>query len=270
MVRYFKETRPMYESERVTYNALADQPNPAGETPHGEISAIVKNGRTFPNFDFSPSARSGIRGGVTKEFGVSRKYALGHPMQGANVFFADENALDVRTNRGSTDARLAGIRYAKHIRNLKNDQDFQPTELFTTIPKSVEVTSAFVDPSLKSSFLTMGALLHQEHGVPITASDDLSQWSSAVTKNAQKKGLPVVGHENNPDMDQTNDIADYGHYPMTKDERGVDFIKRHSTPVPDHEVKDARQHLRGLLGREPKQHMSHQFKDVPLPGMENS
>jgi hypothetical protein len=41
------------------------------------------------------------------------------------------------------------------------------------------------------------------------------------------------------------------------------------TAIPDHEVKGARQHLRGLLGREPKQHMSNQFNNVPLPGMEN-
>lgn len=264
---------PMYESERVTYHALADQPDPAGETPHGEITATVRDGRTFPNFDFGPSARSGAMGGVTKEFGVSSRYALGHPMQGANVFFANDNALDVRTNRGSTAARFAGIRYAKHIRNLKKDKDFEPTELFTTIPKSVEVTSAFVDPSLKSSFLTMGALLHQEHGVPITASDDLSQWSSAVSKNARKKGLPIVGHEGNPDMDKTNDIADYGHYPMTKKRYEVSAIERNATPVPEHEVKGARQHLRSMLGHPPKdttQHLSSQFAQPSFPGMENS
>jgi hypothetical protein len=269
MVRYFKETRPEYNSERVTYHALAAHPDPAGETPHGEISAIVRDGRTFPNFDFGPSARSGFRGGVTKEFGVSEQYVKNHLMQGANAYFANDAAADVLNDRGSTAARFAGIRYAKHIRNIKKDKDFEPTELFTTIPKSVEVTSAFVDPSLKSSFLTMGALLHQEHGVPITASDDLSQWSSTVTKNARKKGLPVVGHDNNPDMDKTNEIAEYAHYPMTKTRYEVSTIERNATPVPEHVVKSARQHLRSMLGKEPKQHMSPQFKGVPLPGMEN-
>ena len=273
MVRYFKETRPRYESEQVTYTALADQPDPAGETPHGEITAIVRDGRTFPNFDFGPSARSGFRGGVTKEFGVSEKYVINHPMQAANAYYANDATIDVRNNRGSTTARFAGIRYAKHIRNIKKDKDFEPTELFTTTPKSVEITSAFVDPSLKSSFLTMGALLHQEHGVPITASDHLSKWSSSVSRNAQKKGLPVVGHEDNPDMDKTNDIADYGHYPMTKKRYEVSTIERNATPVPEHEVKGARQHLRAMLGHPPKdttQHLSSQFAQPSFPGMENS
>ena len=39
-------------------------------------------------------------------------------------------------------------------------------------------------------------------------------------------------------------------------------------PVPDQVVKGARQHLRSMLGKEPKQHMSPQFRDVPLPGMD--
>ena len=273
MVKYFKQTKPMYENEHVLYTALADQPDPAGETPYGELAATIRDGHTFPNFDFSPPARIGYRGGVTKEFGVSEKYAINHPRQGANAYFANDATSDVRTNRGSTAARSAGIRYAKHIRDIKKDKDFEPTELFTTTPKSVEVTSAFVDPSLKSSFLTMGALLHQEHGVPITASDYLSEYSSAVSRNAQKKGLPVVGHEDNPDMDKTNDIAAYGHYPMTKKSYEVSTVERNSVPVPEHEVKSARQHLRTMLGHPPKdttQHLSSQFAQPSFPGMENS
>jgi hypothetical protein len=272
MPRYFKETRPDYNGERVIYHALANQPDPSGETPSGEITAIVRDGHTFPNFDFGPSARSGFRGAVTKEFGVSEKYVINHPMQAANAYYANDAAIDVRNYRGSTTARSAGIKYAKHIRNIKKDKDFEPTELFTTTPKSVEVTSAFVDPSLKSSFLTMGALLHQEHGVPITASDYLSKWSSSVSRNAQKRGLPVVGHENNPDMDKTNDIADYGHYPMTKARYEVSTIERNATPVPEHEIKGARQHLRSMLGHPPKdttQHLSSQFAQPSFPGMEN-
>ena len=262
MVRYFKETRPEYNSERVTYHALADHPDPAGETPHGDISAIVRDGRTFPNFDFRHTRT------VSEELGVSERYANEHPVHGVRAYVANDAAYSIYRDRGTDIGRRAGISYAKNISDIKKDKDFQPTELFTTIPKSVEVTSAFVDPSLKSSFLTMGALLHQEHGVPITASDDLSQWSSTVTKNARKKGLPVVGHDNNPDMDKTNEIAEYAHYPMTKTRYEVSTIERNATPVPEHVVKSARQHLRSMLGKEPKQHMSPQFNNVPLPGME--
>ena len=268
MVRYFKEITPAHRGSDVTYHALADHPGPAGETPHGEIGARVRNESHFPNFDFRQIHRV-----VSEELGVSERYADDHPVHGVNVSNANDAAYHTLTNRGTDLARRQGIRYAKNISDIKKDKDFQPTELFTTIPKSVEVTGAFVDPSLKSSFLTMGALLHQEHGVPITASDYLSEYSSAVSRNAQKKGLPVVGHEDNPDMDKTNDIAAYGHYPMTKKSYEVSTVERNSVPVPEHEVKSARQHLRTMLGHPPKdttQHLSSQFAQPSFPGMENS
>jgi len=281
MAKYFKKSSKdglppdhivdKYKDRYKVFGKTGDEDDPI---PYGTVTAKVTNERSYPNFDFSnPDPADTRYTQVAKNTGVSREYMERHTdnymFHTNSIFDAVTSAGRIGGNRGDSHARHLGIEYAKKIKTFKNDQDFQPTELFTTIPKSVEITEATVDPSLKSSFLTIGAMIHKEHGVPITASDDLSRWSSAVSKNAQEKGLPVMGHEDNPDMAVTNDIDSFQHYPFSVSKEAMESITEGQTPIPEHEVKSARQHLRSMLGREPKQHMSQQFKDVPLPGMEN-
>jgi len=272
MARYFK-SRIAYDGEPNTYTdsykVVANDEDSDRTVAYGEVTAEVTKERNFPNFDFSEPSTPHTHKKVAKSVGVSGEYLDTH--ENFDTFNAITSARSIADNRGTSFARYDGIHYAKNIKNLKNDPEFQPTELFTTKPKSVEIKTAHFDPSLNSSFLTVAAMVHQKHGVPLTASSNLSKWSSAIGKNAQERGLPVVSHSENTDMLQTNDINDNGRRPQRMGTAYVNgTMQKHMgfVPIPDHEVKDARQHLRGLLGREPKQHMSPQFRDVPLPGMD--
>ena len=280
MPRYFKSSSKNYLPTEFTQREYRDTYQVFGKTkdedapiPYGTVTAKVTNEHSHPNFDFSdPDPSDSHYTKVAKNIGVSREYMDKHT---DNYMFHTNGIYDtaasgrgIQDNRGSSVSRRLGIAYAQSIGIFKKDQDFQPTELFTTTPRSVEITEATVDPSLKSSFLTIGAMIHKEHGVPITASDDLSRWSSAISKNAQQRGLPVMGHESNPDMEVTNDIDSFQHYPFSVSKEQMEMLTGSRSLIPAHEVQDARQHLRGMLKKEPKQHMSPQFNNVQLPGME--
>ena len=273
MPRYFK-SRTSYDWDPSKYidryKVVSNDEDTHGTVAFGEVQAEVVKERSFPNFDFSEPSTPHTHKKVAKNIGVSDEYLDAHA--NSETLDAVLSARRISNDRGTPSARNEGIHYAKAIKNLRNYQESQPTELFTTTPKSVEIQTAHFDPSLNSSFLTVAAMIHQEHGVPITAASSLSKWSSAVSKNAQEKGLPVVSHLDNADMLQTNDINSKGRKPQRM---GTNYVEgtmqnyERFAPVPAQDVRSARQHLRSMLGREPKQHLSHQFKDVPLPGMEN-
>lgn len=269
MPRYLKRSskndyysRHHYEDVYKVMGNEKQPDNPNERVPFGMLNVAITREHTYPNFNLEDNAAdSSLYEDVSRHTGVSDEYIGDLARKGAYIHDDYHSFRD----RGTSDARVEGIAYGKYISQIKKDEQYKPTELFTTLPKSVEITGATFNPSLKSSFLTIGALIHQEHGVPITSSDSLSKWSSAVSRNAKNKGLPVVGHENNPNMDITN-VVDYA------EGEPLEAPKRyHSTfsPIPEQEIRSARLHLRGLLGKEPKQHMSNQFTNVPLPGMEN-
>ena len=254
------------------YKVIGSNEDYLQRVPYGEVQVEINDERSFPNFDFSDQPTNYTHKKVARNIGISGEYLDAH--ENFDTFNALASARSIADNRGTSFARYDGIHYAKNIKNLKNDPEFQPTELFTTTPKSVEIKTAHFDPSLNSSFLTVAAMIHKEHGIPITASDNLSKWSSAISKNAKERGLPVVSHEYNPDMDQTNEMQQEGRVPKRM---YSDYVENNMknylgfTEIPTHEVKDARQHLRTLLGHPPKdtsQHLSPQFSQNQLPGME--
>jgi hypothetical protein len=213
-----------------------------GFTPAANLEVTSTKERNFPNFDFSDPDPDAVYSHFTKRTGWSPQYIS------TQILNHYDNPL------GS----------GKEL-NLESDIS-KPTELFTTEPRKTTITSAVFDPSLKHAMPIVGAMVHQEHGIPITADESLSTASSKLARNAQKKGLPVMGHEGNPTFKQNNMVAGGEHYfsdQAEQDEVMDDFVEIH----PD-KVREAKNHLRGLLGREPKQHMSNQFKNVPLPGME--
>ena len=283
MPKYYKRSNKDYKGDsapayKENYTVLGNPKND-GSVPLGTVTAKITKEENYPNFDVNEHSdeEPSSYGTLARNLGISRGYLFHQLGNSDSSTSADLHNAVMNTaytprlrNRGTKSAREDGISYAKSIKELKNNKELQPTELFTTIPPSVEITEATVDPSLKSSFLTIGAMLHKQHGMPITASDDLSRWSSGVSKNAQRRGLPILGNPANPNMDKTNDIDLHKHYPFSIARENVEELVKGDL-IPDSEVQDARQHLRTLLGHSPKpakQHLSHQFNDVPLPGME--
>ena len=142
-----------------------------------------------------------------------------------------------------------------------------PTQLFTHTPAETEVVSAFSHSEMRTTLPIMASYLHRKYG-NLTASSDLSEHSSKMVEHAQKLGLPVKTHEDNPHAEVTNDYGfnDYeniGHLPFT----GLRGYKE----IPTGEIAAAKEHYRELRGYKkpvPK-HMGPQFTQPQLPGMEN-
>lgn len=148
-----------------------------------------------------------------------------------------------------------------------------PTELFTHTPP--QITSAHVDPSLRHSVPTMVALaLQRSGGRTIMADSSLSRFSSRLSKNAAKRGLPVVGDPKNPNMGTTSTYEQSISRKTVHINPHDEFsMERHfgdgNDPVSDEDVRSARTTVRNML-RPTKKLTSPQFKnyvDVPLPGM---
>ena len=141
-----------------------------------------------------------------------------------------------------------------------------PTQLFTHTPAETEVVSAFSHSKMRGTLPIMASYLHKKYG-DLTASSDLSEHSSRMVEHAQRLGLPVKTHEDNPHAEITNDFDfnDYDnlrHIPYTK-VRGV-------TEIPEHEIKASKKHYKDIRGiiKKPKSHMGPQFTQPQLPGME--
>lgn len=240
MARYYKKTFELldkYDSYMVT-----GKKDSRGFTPAANLEVTSTRERNFPNFDFRAPDPDTAFSHLRKSTGWSLPYIS---TQMLNHFEPSNEDVNYHIERDTP----------------------KPTELFTTEPRKTTITSAVFDPSLKHAMPIVGAMVHQEHGIPITADESLSTASSKLARNAQKKGLPVIGHEGNPTFKQNNMVAGGEHYfsdQGEQDEVMDGFVEIH----PD-KVREAKNHLRGLLRREPKQHMSNQFKDVSLPGMEN-
>ena len=101
------------------------------------------------------------------------------------------------------------------------------------------------DPSLKHTALTLGAIAKRDlKADKIIASDDLSPFSSALTKSAIKKGLPVEANQYNPDLEATNDM-DLD--PRTLDTHDIAANERFFKPVSPELISESRKDLRGML-----------------------
>ena len=241
MARYYKNSGDLFPDNKYDSYIVTGKKDSRGFIPSANLEVTSTRERNFPNFDFSNPDPDVRYSHATRQTGWSPEYI-------------HARMLRVDNPLGST-------------KEFQLERDIpKPTELFTTEPHKVTITSAVFDPSLKHAMPIVGAMVHQEYGVPITADKSLSTASSKLSRNAQKKGLPVVGHVDNPTFKQNNMAAGGEHYFSDQDEQDEvmdGFVEIH----PD-KVREAKNHLRGLLGREPKQHMSQQFNNVQLPGME--
>lgn len=169
--------------------------------------------------------------------------------------------------------RRAGIEYAKSISELNKAV---PMEFFQHTPSETTLNAAFADPSMRLQAPLLGAYAHMKYvpeGKSLIASGDLSPHSSKMVKHAQKLGLPVSTHAENPDAEVTND-SDFESRRIHIDSLNYRIDKGIFTEIPQEEMNKAWDHYRSLRGRPAKGAkpvMSEQFDSVPhpqLPGME--
>ena len=147
----------------------------------------------------------------------------------------------------------------------------QVNELFVHTPAETTVSSAFAHSKLRTAIPIMAAYVHKRYGGEITASDDLSEHSSKMVKHAMGLGLPVSAGPRNPKAEQTNDYTfddlKLGTYRPNK------FVESYGyEEIPNSEIVAAKEHYRELRGYkrpQPKNHLSQQFTQPQLPGMED-
>ena len=272
-----------YYSRRIgsstVYNAVSETPDEEAERngtwgtyPVASVEVVSSRAKALPNFDFR-TTRPGVQANgraleamekVNKELGIpnAQNHVTGR--------FEDkyyETAFNARqATYGTTpsERRDAGIKYAKNMQDLKKDS----FEMFTTVPSSNKVLSAFSHSRMRNTVPVMLAHAHQHLG-DLTSAGDLSPHSSKMVKRARAKGFPVNTSESNPDADITNDydFNDADHL-STGDFRASDRI-------PADEIRLAKKHIRTMrrggldnAGTQQPSHMSPQFEQLRLPGME--
>ena len=127
-----------------------------------------------------------------------------------------------------------------------------PTELFHTDPDRLVVDSAFAHPDMSRHIPHLLAIAQMDNpNTKLTASDNLSGYSSRLSRNAAKKGL-VLPHPDNLHMDgDARDLSasadEYQRRTMVSDR-----VMDESTRIPEHAILSGKQFLREALGRKPR------------------
>lgn len=144
-----------------------------------------------------------------------------------------------------------------------------PTELFHTDPDRLVVDTAYAHPDMRKHIPHLLAIAQMDNpNTKLTASNDLSGYSSRLSKNAAKKGL-VLPHPDNLDMagDPTDISAKSDEYQRRTmvSERVLDESNR----IPEHAILNGKQFLREALGRKPRteQMKAPDTEQLTLPGI---
>ena len=132
---------------------------------------------------------------------------------------------------------------------MEGNLHFHPQKLFTEVPSSITIGTMFADPSMTHSAMTLAAIAKHDLGAEkIISSDSLSSYSSKLTRNAIKKGLPVEPNMANPKAKVTNaSTMSPRSVSMESDEEFYDHIGGPIEAIPHKQVKAARQDLRDML-----------------------
>jgi hypothetical protein len=183
---------------------------------------------------------------------------------------ADDSAIQVLQTIHSGSPHRINERFAKT--HMEGNPHFQPETLFERVPSSIQIDNMLADPSMGHAAITLAALAKRDLGAEkVIASNDLSYYSSKLTKTALKKGL-VETDPSNRDADQTNYLRQHNRSVDSASANNVWGNDEPDTPVSPDLVRAARQDVREML-RKPKPRnttpvtkkgLSDQF----LPGME--
>lgn len=156
------------------------------------------------------------------------------------------------------------------------------TELFRHVPGTLTVNSMYADHRVRPHMMTVMALAMKDHpNAQLVAGSSLTSFSSALSKNAHKRGL-VVPHADNPEM-QTDYERGESDYPdthslhkFTQTSTDRDMRRSHlgdtTKQISHSEVMAGKQFLKQVLrpGATPeakKQTPKTQSEQLQLPGI---
>jgi hypothetical protein len=218
------------DGDRVNYVAMSDKYQNAKESENGSIKDDYSGGY--------PVAR--VKLSYEQGEGTTANFDLNGPNPGTS--------FDYRNRTGGSKP---------------------PTELFHTDPDRLVVDSAYAHPDMSRHIPHLLAIAQMDNpNTKLTASEDLSGYSSRLSRNAAKKGL-VLPHPDNLDMaGDPKDISaksdEYQRRTMVS-ERVLD----ESTRIPEHAILNGKQFLRAALGRKPRteQVKAPDTEQLTLPGI---
>lgn len=144
-----------------------------------------------------------------------------------------------------------------------------PTELFHSDPDRVVVDSAFAHPDMSRHVPHLLAIAQMDNPhVKLSAAEDLSGYSSRLSRNAAKKGL-VLPHPGNLDMSSDGEPIDANQDNYSRKTMISDRVMDESTRIPEHAILNGKQFLREALGRKPRTEQSKAPKSeqLTLPGI---
>lgn len=289
MVEYFRENRSYYGSGRynpsgsvTNYRALGKSDLDTGRTPYAALTVHHTYAGYAPTFD---NSEEGTISGLSDEY-----------IQHKRSEMFDKDRSDEPSTKERTDA-MAALAILQHsnaygvehdaiedkrswaVDQAHNNPHIAPDKLFfETNPAKTHIGSMFVDPSMKTSGINLLGIAYDEHNrAPFESDSALTRFSSRLTQNAMKRGLPVTGSYSNPDAVSTaNDWNDPTHEYQTMGNDYADRIRRsghaftRSRPISDLGLIRGKSAVREMLGktRNTKPVTSKGLSDQFLPGME--
>lgn len=271
MTNYFHQRNRWGTTDYYAISDKGEGPDQFGDTryPYAQVTVHTKPARARTNFDFSDEApierfdEKTERGYalVNKELGFpDAQHYIVNSLIGDRHDRTAAHAVRATEATSRSDRRVAGIKYAKGVRDLKNHM----SQMFTDYPQENTVNSAFSHSTMRHTIPIILAHAHQNLG-SLTASDDLSEYSSRMVKRAREKGFPINVSEDNPNAIATNDYTFDDNFNKTSFPEPQGFRK-----LSNAEVRSAKMHIRTMRGKGPTApaHMSPQFEQLRLPGME--
>jgi hypothetical protein len=271
MANYFHQRNRWGTTNYYAISDKGDKPDQFGDSrhPYAQVTVHTRPARASANFNFSDEAPierfdEEIERGyglVNKELGFpDAQHYIVNSRLGDRHHRTAMRALEATEAISPSKRRVAGIAYAKGMRDLKNSM----SQMFTDYPQENTVQSAFSHSTMRHAVPVILAHAHQNLG-DLTASEDLSEHSSRMVKRAREKGFPVAMNVDNPNAVVTNDYTFDDDFNKTSFTEPTGFRK-----LSNAEVRSAKMHIRTMRGKSPKApaHMSPQFEQLRLPGME--
>jgi hypothetical protein len=289
MVDYIRENHSRYGSGRyhprgsvTNYRALGNPNEETGRTPYAALTVHHTYAGYAPTFD---NSEEGTISGLSDEY-----------IQHKRSEMFDKERSDEPSTKERTDA-MAALAILQHsnaygvehdaiedkrswaVEQAHNNPHIAPDKLFfETSPAKTQVASMFVDPSMKTSGINLLGVAYDDHNrAPIEADSSLTRFSSRLTQNAMKRGLPVTGSYTNPNAESTSDDADDPtHEEQSVNNSTADKLRKgehpfyQAQPIADLGLIRGKEAVREMLGktRNTKPVTSKGLSDQFLPGME--
>ena len=288
MTEYIREGRSKFQGgSRTNYRALGKDNPEEGTTPYASLGVIHDYAVDLPTFtedNIGSLEDEDASSGLHPTY-LNKKHAeVWDDIKAGKKTDAHQDALDAfHVLRGHT---IVAGRNSDHedpkawaVEQTRSNPLIAPDKLFFEhTPPKTHIESLYSDPSMKVSAMNLLGIAYDEHNnAPFESDSSLTRFSSRLTQNALKRGLPVITDPSNPNAISTagdDNGSTHDNHRMLTDYankvRNSEYPFSHATPISDVGVIRGKESVREILGkkRNTKPVTSKGLSDQFLPGME--